>query len=637
MTRTFAQDAGALGGAALKTLALGPAAFVLRYFGHEVMKKIARAAWGVVTIVLLIVGAAEWWAPTVEGRLMGLLAAIVEGGARVPSIIMTFAARQPEWPYNVIVVAYAALQLLIAVPVVQAIGIERAMNRRARARQERKLGRVPWLVGRLRGKRLEQIAGKARIGWQKNCLRTVALGDERTMHMHIVGATGSGKTEALKRLIEADVASGYPVIWIDGKGDTENAKWFAATALQHGRKRDLRMFMPIDRCGSYNPLAHGDPTELKDRLVSSFTWSEEYYKGRAQVALQAILTALRSRDLRFDLRDVAVALDADGPGLRQLIAQSKDKHAAAQLAAYASSKEWQLAVSKVRDDLALFVSSSYKDRLLEGSHPLDFRDIYQNRGLAYVQLPVARSPEFMTSLGKLMMSDLNGLNSSIATGTVPRVDGLCSVIIDEFANFVTPQFVHMLREARSQRFALTIAHQSLGDLRQLDVADQIQGNTNTKLIFRQDAFADADNWAKLIGTKVVYDKTYQTEQSGWADAASGRGSLREVHQFIVEPDTIKNMPQGSAVLVRKEPKHFAGVIDVAQAHRYVAPSDVLSRILITLRDEQRKDLRLAWNLYLARGPEPAKRAPSPARAGAEVKATVIDLSKRKKGSPDTEW
>ncbi|MCC6811835.1 MAG: TraM recognition domain-containing protein [Deltaproteobacteria bacterium] len=431
----------------------------------------------------------------------------------------------------------------------------------------------PSLFARLwrRARPVEHSPGLVQLGWLKNGRDLVSMGAERTMHTHVVGATGSGKTEALKRIIEDDIASGFGVIWIDGKGAEENAAWFAAMAQKYDRNNALRMFMPSRKLGSYNPLKNGDATELKDRLVSSFEWSEQYYKGRAQVVLQAALRSLLSQqDRSFTMDDLAVALEPSRDGFAHLLARSTDAMANELLAAYAKDKEWQQAVSKARDDLALFVTSSYGEMLTGAAHQLDFWDVYDQRQLAYVQVPVGLSSEFMRCLGKLMLADLNSLNSAIATGLMQKRDGLCSVVIDEFGNFVTPQFITLLREARSQNFALTIAHQSLGDLRALtpEAADQIQGNTNTKIILQQTAHEDADNWAKLIGTRHAFEQTFQTEQGLLGDSLSGRGSLRETHQFVIEPDEIKNLKQGRAVFLRKHPAPFVGVVDIMQATPY---------------------------------------------------------------------
>ena len=484
---------------------------------------------------------------------------------------------------------YLLQSLMLVLPVMMIFGFGKRLGE-SQSRTRDNHQRDPALHVRLwrKYRPLEHVAGFVNLGWLMNGARRVSMGAERTMHTHIVGASGAGKTEALKRIIEADIKSGHPVIWIDGKGAEENAAWFASMALHYNRAKDLRLFMPSRKLGSYNPLRHGDATEVKDRLVSSFDWSEQYYKGRAQVILQAALRALLSQKRSFTMDDLAIALEPGRDGFSHLLARSTDAIANEHLAAFAKDKDWQQAVSKARDDLALFVSSTYGEMLTISRHALDFSDIYTHRQIAYVQLPVGLSTEFMRYLGKLMLSDLNSLNSAIATGGVPKVQGLCSIVIDEFGNFVTQQFITLLREARSQNFAITIAHQSLGDLRALtpEASDQIQGNTNTKIILQQPAHADADNWAKLIGTRHAVEQTYQTEKGLLGEGLSGRGSLRQTHQFIVEPDVIKNLKQGRAVFVRKQPQPFVGIVDIAQATPFKLRTNKDGKTLLDICQEE---------------------------------------------------
>jgi hypothetical protein len=44
--------------------------------------------------------------------------------------------------------------------------------------------------------------------------------------------------------------------------------------------------------------------------------------------------------------------------------------------------------------------------------------------------------------------------------------------------------------------------------------------------------------------------------------ATGTGSLRSVEQFVVHPNTIKRLPQGRCLLIRKHPGFSARVVDV---------------------------------------------------------------------------
>ena len=67
--------------------------------------------------------------------------------------------------------------------------------------------------------------------------------EERSMHRHVLGKTGSGKTTSiLWPEVLQDALDGKGVLVIDAKGSDENAKTMRSIAHISGRPRDLRLF-----------------------------------------------------------------------------------------------------------------------------------------------------------------------------------------------------------------------------------------------------------------------------------------------------------------------------------------------------------------------------------------------------------
>src|SRR6202000_2229619 len=62
-----------------------------------------------------------------------------------------------------------------------------------------------------------------------------------------------------------------------------------------GAGRGLRIFSP-DGPGHWNPLAHGNATALKDKLISTERFSEPHYQRAAERYVQTVLTVLHARD-----------------------------------------------------------------------------------------------------------------------------------------------------------------------------------------------------------------------------------------------------------------------------------------------------------------------------------------------------
>ena len=124
--------------------------------------------------------------------------------------------------------------------------------------------------------------------------RTVALSDRQlAAHALIVGASGAGKSTTMLGLLGAQIRRGRPVIAIDLKGSPTFAAELERAAASVGRR--VRIFTP-DGPGHWNPLAHGNATALKDKLIATERFSEPHYQRAAERYVQTVLTVLHARD-----------------------------------------------------------------------------------------------------------------------------------------------------------------------------------------------------------------------------------------------------------------------------------------------------------------------------------------------------
>jgi hypothetical protein len=137
--------------------------------------------------------------------------------------------------------------------------------------------------------------------------REVVIEDQQlAAHALLVGASGSGKSTTMLTLLGDRIARGHPVVAIDMKGSPAFARELAAASAGAGRA--LRVWTPNGPT-QWNPLAHGSPTALKDKLISSERFSEPHYKRAAERYLQFALRVLQETgaggaDRPVTLRDV---------------------------------------------------------------------------------------------------------------------------------------------------------------------------------------------------------------------------------------------------------------------------------------------------------------------------------------------
>src|SRR5262249_30264045 len=84
------------------------------------------------------------------------------------------------------------------------------------------------------------------------------------------------------------------------------------------------------------------------------------------------------------------------------------------------------------------------------------------------------------------------------------------------------------------------------------VTTQILQNTGTKLILRQPNPQSAQLCAELGATQLTHERTVQMVDRGllMGIGSSGVMSDKIVHEFIVHPTTLKQLPTGKAFLIQ---------------------------------------------------------------------------------------
>ncbi len=98
-------------------------------------------------------------------------------------------------------------------------------------------------------------------------------------HVHVVGASGYGKTVLLSHIIQQRIFKNKGVLFIDLKGDIETIDNFKSFAHQAGRADQVSIFSLSNSEISkpYNLVEGGTATQLRDKIIQAFNWTEEFY------------------------------------------------------------------------------------------------------------------------------------------------------------------------------------------------------------------------------------------------------------------------------------------------------------------------------------------------------------------------
>ncbi len=280
--------------------------------------------------------------------------------------------------------------------------------------------------------------------------------------------------------------------------------------------------------------------------MAALRWDNGFYRAQSKAVLLRVLRSLKETRLPYSLDDVLAAL-SDLAALRALADTVPDIDRRAELEHVAGRwKDYVVETFGLRSQLEALLMTDFGELLKAPEPTLDLAEAYQAGSIVYFALPVARFPETAPLVAKLVISDLNSVAGMVQDGQLAR--SFASIVIDEFAAFAMPLFVDLLNKGRSAGMAITISHQSMrGDLAAAErgFVDQVADNTNVKICLRQSA--DAEYVAGLSGTYKTMKRTEQTLAALLGHEPTGLGSAREVDEYHVSPNLIRQLPQGYAV------------------------------------------------------------------------------------------
>lgn len=391
-------------------------------------------------------------------------------------------------------------------------------------------------------------------------------------HVHVVGASGYGKSTLLSHLISHHVRHELGLIFVDLKADWETTREIMMMCDGAGRIPSLKI-LDLSRPElslSYNPCRRGNATEIKDKIIGAFAWESEYYKNVAQSFLLTCLRGLvflrDQKRLGFTLADIHActtgpdALVALEMALNEALAPLELRESINELAQRLRSRESQKELQGLKTQLEMLLHSEFGEALKSDRRGIDFYDAIRDQEIVYVLLDSQTYGETARKLGRLILQDLKSCSGEIST-RVPSTERVhCTIIVDEFADLATEQFVGLLNRARSSKLGIVIAHQELADLEASGISglrDQVMANTATTVAFLQKNPESAERIASLAGTKTVLKRTRQLAEQAfllWTEKQyTGVESEREVEEFVIHPNLIKRMTRGECVIVGKYP------------------------------------------------------------------------------------
>ena len=342
-------------------------------------------------------------------------------------------------------------------------------------------------------------------------------------HIFVLGATGAGKSETLKRVIYEILAStDRNIYFVDGKGDETLANEIRSLAHQFGRGEAPVFRLGFGRNGAIYNGFKGYKMDVYNRLcalsgVREAEGNATYYADMIRDILQLICTEPVPRNFET----VRARLS------KRWLTQ-----------AYRGNEGEQNTVEGLQaEDI---------EGLARRIRPLarELASCVGDDGFALEDVKSAVFSLRTQSVGDTANRFLNFLMEDIKDFVGKRQTHPGLFVIDEFGQFNNESIRELLSLARSSQFGVVLATQDIANLRDPQVARLVLANTRTKILMATDF---PEEVAMLAGTAYKIESSIQ-HQDG---QPTGMGSSRVQHSFRVDMNEVARLRPGEAFVIRQ--------------------------------------------------------------------------------------
>ena len=407
--------------------------------------------------------------------------------------------------------------------------------------------------------------------------------DTRTYQANCFGMTGAGKTTLIQSITEQDIASGAPIIFIDGKGEWDLFERLLPAMEAAGRIGDLRVINPMrpDISVNYNPFwsPDGNYEQHVGFIFESFKMEKDFFEGHQRVYLENIARILHYTGKRFNFHDVlvaaydqdilkeqiAAAMKATAPAdsisaqqrltldmsIRNLLESFGDRERVAKIQGLINNL-----MTFMADDISL-ITGPYDDLL-------SLEDVIEQKLILYVSLNVNVNERAVTALGRMLLQNLQlmiGRRYEEAKRNLEQP--FVSVIMDEFSPFAYENFARILVTARGANVAFLFALQSAPQLLQVGrgFRNDVASAPNTTFMLRIKDEETAQDFLKASSKIRQIRRSMRIRKSGLFQARykeEEQGSQTEVKDTLAQDEHIKRMPTGQMEMLF--PDRLRGVL-----------------------------------------------------------------------------
>lgn len=339
------------------------------------------------------------------------------------------------------------------------------------------------------------------------------INDEaRSRHLHVVGASGTGKSRFLEMLVRQDIDAGRGVCVIDPHGPLADGVAAYCASFNMDRRRRIHIVDLADPewCLGFNPLHDDGVTDASfrtDAMLDTFSevWGGEETDKTPLLAtcLELVFYALVTNRLTLVEANALTRGTDDGDVRENLTSALPD---------FIYDDYWKDIRSLPRHDLEERFASTRR-RLLrfvgrriirrivgQSNVSINLRRAMDEGEILIVNLASKGvvNPAAARVIGALLLSEFR-LAAISRTEAIGRRHPYY-VVVDECYDYLTGDVERALDETRKFGLHLTLAHQRLGQLRRRSEAvyNGVMTGAQTKIVFGGLADDDAEIMAREI-------------------------------------------------------------------------------------------------------------------------------------------
>lgn len=342
-----------------------------------------------------------------------------------------------------------------------------------------------------------------RIPIGKSDGRTVYLDPKRrSVHQHIIGASGQGKTKYMEHCIRQDIIAGHGVCLIDPEGDLyENILKFCLE-IHKDQDPDCKIHLfdssePNWRF-RFNPLYVHEGEKPRHRVDNVIEALAQVWGGEDSQETPSIRTTLRaifsvlvdkgytlaeafSLTSTFDPYQIVefLTFDVDNPILDEIWAGYRDSRDNKQ-----TRRDHMTEFSGSRRRLSeLLTDNEIRETFAAYQDPIDFKKVMDDGDIVLINLsPEAMGEDVSRAFGALLLREMFYCSSRRKPEQAQKKPFYAYV--DECAGLLTRDISSILARCRKRGFHVTLAHQWLEQLRNAgdDIYHGVMGIQN-KAVF----------------------------------------------------------------------------------------------------------------------------------------------------------